>query len=629
MLKILRQYSRSWFIALAIGAIVVVFIFWGIGGFRSPRFEEAAVVNGVPILMSRYLQQYNQLLRQYQEQSQGELREEDLKALGLKDRALEILIQEELIQQGARKLGLSVTDDELREHIQAMEVFHEGGRFSQRRYLGALARARIAPADFEAQERRNLLSRRLVQLITAFAKVSDGEIQEILRLAREEVEVRYLTLSPERFLARQQPTEEEIAAYYRDHPQEFRTPERVRVRYVVFEPQAYLPKVTVSDKEVADYIAEHIVDFSRPKVLKVREIFLAAPAALTAGQRRQVEEKAKGLLRQAQAGADFATLARTHSEDPAAKARGGELPPVKRGEKDPAWEKVAFGLTPGQTGLAQTARGFHVIRLEEVVETEKVPEAQAREQALARLRRQKSLEMAREAARQARLDFLAGSFPEVAQKLSLTVKETPLFSLGDTFPGVEMDRLFKETALALKPQEVSRVVETPQGFVLMQAVEKRPAATPPLEEVREQVRLAVARRQAKAQAEKEAEELLARLRQGEPLARVAAQAGLPVMESGPFTRAQGFLKQPLAESLTTAAFLLSERNPYPDKPYFFRDAYYLLAFKARRPPSPEEMKKEEASLREQLLETKRQLLFDAWLTQERRRAVIKVRELPV
>lgn len=628
MLKILRKHSRSWFIAAAIGAIVVVFIFWGIGGLKSPRFEEAATVNDAPILMANYFRAYNQLLREYQERSKGELSDEDLKTLGLKERALQMLIEEELIQQGARRLGLVVSNADLQEHIRAMPVFQENGQFSQRRYLGALSRARILPANFEAQERRNLLAQRLIQTVTGFAKVSDSELREILRLAREEVEVKYVTLSPERFVAQQKPTEEEMAAYYREHPQEFRTPDRVKVRYVVFEPQAFLEQAVVSPKELTDYLEEHAAEFSRPKVIGVREIFLATPPALKPMQRLEVQSRAQGLLRQARAGADFAKLAQTHSEDPAAKAKGGELAPVKRGDRPPAWETVVFALKPGEVGLAQTPKGFHVVKLEEVQETEKLPEAQTKEQSTLKLKQEKSRTLAQEAARQARIDLSAGSFLEAAQKLKLTPKETPLFSLGDTFPGLELTRVFKETALALQAQEVSRVLETPQGFVIMQAMERQPAATPSLEQVKEQVRLAVARRLAKTQAEKEAEALLARLRQGEPLPKVAAQAGLPVQDSGPFTRAQGFMKQPLAEGLTTAAFLLSAQKPYPPKPIFFKDAYYLLAFKERRLPSPEELKKDEAKLKEQILENKRQILFDAWLAQERQRAAIKIFELP-
>ncbi len=628
MLKIFRKHSRSWFIAAAIGAIVVVFIFWGIGGFKSQRFEEAATVNGVPILMSTYYRQYNQLLRSYQDQAQGELKEEDLKALRLKERALEMLIEEELIQQGARRLGLSVTDAELREHIQTLPVFQEDGRFSQRRYLGTLSRARLSPADFEAQERRLLLSQRLIQAITGFAKVSEEELKEIYRLAKEEVEVSFLTVTPERFVAQQKPTEEEMAAYYREHLQEFRTPDRVKVRYVVFDPREYASKAVVSPKEVDDYLEEHAAEFSRPKVIRVREIFLALPAAMTPAKRQEVQKKAQGLLRQAKAGADFAKLAQTYSEDPAGKAKGGELPVVKRGEKSPAWERVAFGLKPGEVALAQTPAGLHLIKLEEIKETEKIPGAQAREQATQRLREEKGRTLAEEAARQARIELMGGNFVEAAQRLRLPLKETPSFGLGDTFPGLELSRAFKETALALQVQEVSRVLDTPQGFVIMQAMERHPATTLPFEQAKEQVRLAVARRLAKTQAEKEADLLLTRLRQGEPLAKVAAQAGLPLQDSGPFTRVQGFMKQPLAETLTSTAFRLSAANPYPPKPLFFKDAYYILVFKSRRPPAAEDFAKEQQKLKEQLLESKRQVLFDAWLSKERQQAAIKIFELP-
>ena len=52
MLKWLRRSTRSWFIYLAIGAIVVVFIFWGVGSYKASRSQEAAEVNGAIIPMT-------------------------------------------------------------------------------------------------------------------------------------------------------------------------------------------------------------------------------------------------------------------------------------------------------------------------------------------------------------------------------------------------------------------------------------------------------------------------------------------------------------------------------------------------------------------------------------------------
>ena len=129
---------------------------------------------------------------------------------------------------------------------------------------------------------------------------------------------------------------------------------------------------------------------------------------------------------------------------------------------------------------------------------------------------------------------------------------------------------------------------------------------------------------ARKKAEQEAARLLGELRQGKPLAQVAAAAGLAVKDSGFFTRFQGFQGQRQAEALTGAAFQLSQQHPYPEKPLWWQDQYYLLAFKARREPDPQEFQKERDQMRAQFLNQKQQLLFASWLDGERRRAKIQV-----
>ena len=106
MLQWLRKSSRSWFIYLAIGAIVVVFIFWGVGSYKSARSQEAAEVNGTTIPMAEFMRHYNDLVKQYQERAAGELTPEMVKALRLKEMALSQLVEETLIIQAAPRLGL-------------------------------------------------------------------------------------------------------------------------------------------------------------------------------------------------------------------------------------------------------------------------------------------------------------------------------------------------------------------------------------------------------------------------------------------------------------------------------------------------------------------------------------------
>ena len=199
MLQWLRRYSRSWFIYLAIGAIVVVFILWGVGSYKASRAQEAAEVNGVVIPMSAYIRQYSELVKEYQERAKGELTPEMIKALQLKEMALSRLVEEAVIVQAGESLGLTVTNAELRRHLQSYPVFQQDGKFDEKRYFWVLSRSRLSPQEFEAQERRSLLIHKVVAEVTSFAKVSDGELQELFRLGREEVDVSYVTVSGEVF----------------------------------------------------------------------------------------------------------------------------------------------------------------------------------------------------------------------------------------------------------------------------------------------------------------------------------------------------------------------------------------------------------------------------------------------
>jgi len=628
MLKWLRKYSRSWFIALIIGAIAIVFILWGVGGLKSPRLQEVANVNGAPILMTAYLRQYNELIKEYQDRAKGELTEEHLKAMRLKEQALNRLIEETLLLQGGEGMGIRVSDAELQEQIRHYPYFQEGGKFNERRYQMVLARNRLNPADFETMERQRLLLQKIVQAIASFAKVSDAELQEYYRMARETVEVRYLVVTPDRYLAAQRPTDLEMDKYYQEHKEQFRTPERAKVKYLLFRAQDFQEKARPTPAEVADYIKDHGEEFTRPMVIQVRQLLLAVPPKATAAERRKIETRAQELLRRIKMGEEFASLAQQFSQDEASKNKGGDLGAVKRGQYPPEWDKAAFALKRGETGLARTSKGIHLLLLEDVKEYDRLPESEARTLATQRLQTEKSRRLAQDAANQARGELNSASMAEVAKKYGVPEKETPFITLVEPVPDLGAQPNFNRAALALKPKELSKVVDFPAGFAILQGVEHQDAQVPPLEKCKDQVRRKLSLQMAKRQAEQEAAKLLERLRKGEPLTRVAAQAGLPLQDSGPFTRFQGFLNQPRAEALTSAAFKLSAKELYPPHPLVYQDKYYLLAFKARKAPGPEEFQKEGDKLKTEFLEHKRSMILSAWLAEARQKAKIKIYELP-
>ncbi len=66
-------------------------------------------------------------------------------------------------------------------------------------------------------------------------------------------------------------------------------------------------------------------------------------------------------------GADFDSLARRFSEDPASAERGGDLDWQRRGTMVAEFERMMFALPPGRLSpIVETVYGFHIIRVDRV-----------------------------------------------------------------------------------------------------------------------------------------------------------------------------------------------------------------------------------------------------------------------
>jgi len=128
-----------------------------------------------------------------------------------------------------------------------------------------------------------------------------------------------------------------------------------------------------ADPEVRRYYDEHLADFVTPTRVRVSHLFLAAPekdakraAATALAQRYAGEARAHEAQGKKQA---FEQLASEHSEDPATKARGGDLGFRTKDELIQLWgEPFATSALAmqkvGEIGaVVTTDRGVHVVKL--------------------------------------------------------------------------------------------------------------------------------------------------------------------------------------------------------------------------------------------------------------------------
>lgn len=139
-------------------------------------------------------------------------------------------------------------------------------------------------------------------------------------------------------------------------------------------------RVSVTDGEVEEHFRENREKFETGLKFRVRHLaVLAAPPdsdAAWARARDAIEELARALGE----GAEFAELARRHSQDPSARA-GGDLGELARGELKPQFEEAILKLEVGEvTPPIRSASGFHLFKLEDREELSAQAEAQIRQQ---------------------------------------------------------------------------------------------------------------------------------------------------------------------------------------------------------------------------------------------------------
>jgi len=141
-------------------------------------------------------------------------------------------------------------------------------------------------------------------------------------------------------------------------------------------------KISIPDKEVLAYYLEHKPEFTRPERVTLREIVILFEDAT----REEARARVDAIRREMDAGAAFETLVERESQS-ASKERGGLVGPFVRGEMREELERAAFSLEPGQlAGPIESARGFHLLKMEGREPEEVTPLEKAKDGIASRLR---------------------------------------------------------------------------------------------------------------------------------------------------------------------------------------------------------------------------------------------------
>src|SRR3989449_8761296 len=622
MITLMRRHRK----ALQVGLLVVIaafvaslFVFGATGsrGSGDPR-DTVATVNGEAIPVERYQRRYQSYMEAYAQIYRDRFSPEMAERLGLPQQVVGDLVQEALIVQRAGAEGLAITDEELNARIHAIPAFQENGRFSLKRYQEILKVRGFSAAGFEGEIRRELTRAKVENAVRSGVKVSETELAQAFRLRREEVRVAWALIELPSIVAATGATDEEIAAYLAQHPDEFRQPDRRRVQYVTISARDFV--TPVSDADVEKYYHEHAAEFESPRQAHAAHIL--ARVGETGGSEADDKARAKiaDAIRRAKAGEDFAKLAKELSDDPGSASRGGDLGFVGKGEVVPQFEQALFALKKGEVSAepVRTPFGFHAIKVFEVKEGGRKP----LKEVAAAIKSKLSAEAAERAAK-AKADQIrpplqaAKDFVAEAKKLGLRPIETTMARV-DRVAGLAAPDPLEEAAFGLSIGGPSAPGATPVGLVVLRSVEAIAAGVPPVAEIKDKVAASVKRQKAETAAMERAKQLAADAQAGD-FGAAAKKAGATAGETPRFSRAKP------AERLPGDAMLAALQTPAGQlsAPVKAQQGYYVLKVLERVPPDMGGLQAERDKLLKEILAQKQSLAWESWLAGARANAKIE------
>ena len=530
MLQAMRDKVMGVLGWIVIGLIIITFALFGLGSYIQDKSQVfAAKVNDVEIT-PRELQMAYQQQRAQMEQMLGDAYDPALlNDKLLRQRALDSLIDRQLVFQASQDAGMAVSDQLLAAHIHSAPVFQEDGGFSEERYQRLLYQQGQSPASFEYDTRRGLQMEQLLNGLSRSAFVTSSEVEQAYRLQEQTRDFSYWIIAAEPFEATVEISAQQIEEYYQQHAGEFVVPERVRVAYLRLSGEALAASVEVDESELqAQYQA-------RKDALKTQEqrrashILIQVAADADQEALDAARSKAQELLDQIRAGADFAELAANNSDDPGSAAQGGDLGFFAKGVMAPEFEASAFALQPGEVSdLVQTQFGFHIIKLIEVRAGE-VPAFEAvRDEILAELRQRGVDDLFYEHLEQ--LTDLTYEHPDsldtAAEALGMEIQHSDWLTAsgGEGIGAYPKLMAVVFGADVLEAGHNSEPVEVGANDVIVARVEEREAAQQlPLDKVRDQIRAALRKQLAAQQAQAKGEELLEKLAQGASAEEIEAR----------------------------------------------------------------------------------------------------------
>lgn len=495
-MKNLRTHGKSTIVWVLMGLMVL-----GLGGFGVTSFSGGSTsigsVGDTTITADDYARALRNQMNAYQQQTGQPLSMAQAQAMGLPQAVQSQLITAAALKEQARRIGVAVGDEKVRQAILEAPAFRgPTGSFDRAAYAEVLRRENLSEAEFEREvrldEARLLIQRAVAGGVAAPEPAVETTAKWILE--RRDVAWRELTedMLPAPVAA---PDEETLKAWHSANADRFTAPELRKITYVWLTPEMLAPEVQLDEAALRAAYDERIDEFQRPERRLVSR--LVFPTA----------EDAQAAKAQIDAGtAPFESFVLERGLQP----EDAELGEVSQADLGAAGEAVFALEQPGVVGPVQTDLGPALFAVHAILDPVNVAFEDARED----LRAEAAVDRAARTIEDRAADYedlLAGgaSLEQVAEETELQLGSIDWSADATPEEGsIAGYQAFRDRAAEISEADFPELVSLDDGGVFALRLDQVvPPTLRPFEEVRAEVeadwRRAETRRQLLALAEEQ------------------------------------------------------------------------------------------------------------------------------
>ena len=531
MLNIFRRGASSKillaFLGLALFAMVVTGFGtggMGLGGLGGGGETIAEVGNGRIGSVEVADQVNRQLARARQQQP-----DVDMGAF-LRSGALGEIIDQMMSQTAltvfGREQGLTASKRMIDGEIASVPAFQNlAGQFDINMFRAALARENVTEAQLREDIAGTLIARQLLLPAAGSPKVPDAMARQYASLLLEQRTGSIGVVPAEAMGAGTEPTDAEVAAFYKENEARYTIPERRVLRFATFGAEQVAAAAQPTDAEIAAYYRENAARYAARETRTLSQVVLPDEAA------------ARAFAQQIAGGMSFAQAATRAGFSPEDVSLGQQTRERFTQLTSEAVANAAFSAAEGAvTAPAQSPLGWHVVRVDGISRTEATPLAEARDEIVQQLAVRKREEALADLITRIEDRLAEGeTLADVAKAEGLEVRETPPV----TGSGVQFDNpdfrapelqpvLGTAFDMSLDEDPLVETLEPGQRYVILDVARIVPAAAPPLAEIQGQVKVDLVQRRALERARAVAASIVAKINGGTPPTQAFAEAEPPL-----------------------------------------------------------------------------------------------------